>query len=542
MDFTFSIRFGKQPCPEYQSVLDYATKFRMFLPAQEGSSIHVIETNNREVLDKYEVFTKLMEAIRNWSSTTIIHDGMELKPADFLLPEKAEIATCYHRYLEAESQENFCDDKSPSCWGCRMLRGIILRHEKSPFSPNSKYWYQFGAFVDNKTWRIDREELIKAVEKIVKKKSIAFCPIFEYSFFRRYTSALPQMVHLPDPRNWDIVYRTDTLANSKRWEPLNIKHVIPSTEPGGEVGSEMDGISNAKVKDETASDFSYLRKVPVTTFADIGGVDDIIQNIRIMIELPLKKPKLFEQLGVKPFRGILLWGDPGNGKTLIAKAIAHEVNAHFIPVSGPDILNKDFGQSEQNLRDIFEEAREYQPSVIFIDEIDSIAQTRHSGESSKWHSTLVNQLLALMDGISDFGNVTVLASTNRPDLLDAAILRPGRFDYKLEIKKPTLPGCKTILEIATRGLPLAEDVDLFAYAESVVGYSAAEVTFLVKEAAMVRLRKAVEANDVSLDDDEEQDYSFLRIDMSDFRAALHMLKWHRRYVNLTYSMKEKKPV
>jgi len=227
-------------------------------------------------------------------------------------------------------------------------------------------------------------------------------------------------------------------------------------------------------------------------------------------------------------------------KTLIAKAIAHEVNAHFIPVSGPDILDKQFGQSEHNLRDIFEEAKVYQPSVIFIDEIDSIAHTRYSGESSKWFSTLVNQLLALMDGISDFGNVTVLASTNRPDLLDAALLRPGRFDYKLEIRKPTLPGCKKVLEIATRGMPIADDVDLFAYAEKVVGYSAAEITFLVREAAMVRLRKALEKKDVSMEENDDQDYSFLKIDMTDFSSALHMLKWHRRYVNLTYSLKDKK--
>ncbi|PKN73876.1 MAG: hypothetical protein CVU50_01450 [Candidatus Cloacimonetes bacterium HGW-Cloacimonetes-3] len=540
MDYKFSIRFGKQACPEYHTVLVYASKFRMYLPAKEGAAFHVIETDNREVLAKYAVFTKLIEIIRHWSSMRFIHDGVEMMPEDFLLPEKQEIAGCYHRYLESEAKESYCDDKSPSCWGCRMLKGIVLHHDKAPFSQNAKYWYQFGAFTDNKTWHINREELSRAVEGVVRTKSIEFCPIFEYTFFRRYISALPLMVHLPDPRNWEIVYRTDTQVNSKGWESLHIKHVTASSEQGDEAEWTRDGLAASRVKDETSSDAKYLRKVPVTTFADIGGVDEIIKNIRIMIELPLKKPKLFEQLGVKAFRGILLWGDPGNGKTLIAKAIAHEVNAHFIPVSGPDILDKQFGQSEHNLRDIFEEARKYQPSVIFIDEIDSIAQTRYSGESGKWYSTLVNQLLALMDGISDFGNVTVLASTNRPDLLDAALLRPGRFDYKLEIRKPSLPGCKRVLEIATRGMPIAEDVDLFAFAESVSGYSAAEITFLVKEAAMVRLRKALEAKDVSMDSDDEQDYSFLQIDMSDFQSALHMLKWHRRYVNLTYSLKDKK--
>ncbi len=538
MDYIFSIRFGKEPVPDYPTVLTLASKFRMFLPAQEGGSTHRIETGNHEVMDKFEVFTKLIDIIKDWKSARIVTDTEELKPAQFRLDLKQEVAECYQSYLEADNKDTYCDVKDPACWGCRLLSGIILRHDKAPYSKSAKYWYQYGSFADKHTWKVNREELARVLEEAVKKKNIDFCPAFEYLFFRRYIAALPLMVHLPDPRNWEIAYRSDSLNSAKRWEPVNIMHVLPGAH--SESGSHAGDRSGGPVKDETASDAKYLRKVPLTTFADIGGVDDIIQNIRIMIELPLKKPRLFETLGVKPYRGILLWGDPGNGKTLIAKAIAHEVNAHFIPVSGPDILNKDFGQSELNLRNIFEEAMQYQPSVIFIDEIDSIAQTRFSGESSKWYSTLVNQLLALMDGISDFGNVTVLASTNRPDLLDAALLRPGRFDYKLEIRKPNLPGCKRILEIATRDMPLAEDVDLFAFSEAAAGYSAAEITFMAKEAAMVRLRKCMEAKTISLDEDNDADYASIRITMDDFHAALHMLKWHRRYVNLSYSLKDKK--
>lgn len=540
MDFTFTIRFGKQPSPDYQAVLALATKFRMFLPAGEGSSTHVIETGNVEAMDKFEVFAKLMETIRHWDSAKIVKDGVELKPADFKLTEKHEVAACYHSYLEAENKEAWCDERSPSCWGCRMLNGIILRHDKAPYSKTAKYWYQYGSFIDKNTWRVNREDLAKALEEIVKQKSIDFCPVFENVFFRRYLAALPLMVHMADTRNWDFVYSEDSTNSAKRWEPVNIRHLIQSEVPEPDRHPSDSSLAGHAAKDDTSSDAKYLRRVPATTFADIGGVDEIIQNIRLMIELPILKPGLFDHLGVHPYRGILLWGDPGNGKTLIAKAIAHEVNAHFIPVAGPDILNKNFGQSEQNLREIFEEAREYQPAVIFIDEIDSIAQTRLSGESSKWYSTVVNQLLSLMDGIRDFGNVTVLASTNRPDLLDAALLRPGRFDYKLEIRKPNLPGCKRVLEIATRGMPLADDVDLFAFSESAVGYSAAEITFLAKEAAMVALRKAVEAGSVSMGPGAGEDFSFLRITMDDFKTALHLLKWHRRYVNLTYSLKDKK--
>lgn len=541
MDYNFTIKFDKEQAPNYHAVLAYASKFRMFLPAKEGFSTHVIETNNHEVTSKYEVFTKLMDALQEWDSVRLFFDGKQFSPSQFKLTEKKRVVSCYQRYLEAEDKDGYCDEKNPSCWGCRLLSGIILRHDRADYSKNAKYWYQYGKFIDPRTWRINQNELVRGLEDILHKNHLDFCPVFENVMFRRYVAALPVMIHLPDPRNWEIFYGDDAINSSKHWEPVNIMHVLPSKDGSRDKLSGGNNSSAAPVKDENASDSRYLRRVPTTTFADIGGVDEIIHNIRIVIELPIKKPKVLEQLGVQPYRGILLWGDPGNGKTLIAKAIAHEVNAHFIPISGPDILNKNFGQSEQNLRDIFEEAREFQPSVIFIDEIDSIAQTRLSGESSKWYSTLVNQLLALMDGISDYGNVTVLASTNRPDLLDAALLRPGRFDYKLEIKKPNLPACKKIIEIATRNMPLADDVDLFSFSESAVGYSAAEITFLAKEAAMVRLRKAIEAKQFSLDDDSaEEDYSFLQVTMADFNSALHTLKWQRHYVNITYSLKDKK--
>lgn len=545
MDFKFALHFGKPNRPEYLEALAQATRFRMFKPAPEGSATNVLETDNREVLDKYEAFQKLMEIIKDWDSVKFIHGQKELKPAGFALAEKDLVAKCYQAFLDGDKPNDYCDDKSPACWGCKQFAGIVLHHTRAPYNARTRYWYQFGEFVDKSTWRIDKEALNRSLEEIAGKKSLDFCPVFEFLFFRRYVAALPALIHLSDTQNWAVVYADDSTNSAKRWEPSSIQHLTPSSAaaPGSrEQASEPsdDGLPGSSSQTGKNSDVQNLRYVPETSFADIGGVDEIIQSIRIVIELPIIKPKLYEHLGIKPYRGILLWGDPGNGKTLIAKAIAHEVNAHFIPVSGPDILNKNFGQSEKNLRDIFEEARDFQPSVIFIDEIDSIAQTRLSGESAKWYATVVNQLMSLMDGIREYGNITVLASTNRPDLLDAALLRPGRFDYKLEIKKPNLPGCKRVLEIATRGMPLADDIDLFAFSEAVIGYSAAEITFLAKEAAMVALRKAIETKDLSLEDDNLEDFSFLKITMADLKSALHLLKWHRRYVNLTYSLKDKK--
>ena len=541
MDYTFTIRFGRQVTPDYQTALGHAGKFRKFKPAKEGEAFNVVETNNLEAMEKFDSFTGLIQTIMDWNNARVLHEALELKPPEFQLPEKHEIAMCYRKHQADPHPEEYCDAKSSDCWGCRLLDGIVLRHDKQNYDKNLRYWYQFGSFTDKHTWKINRELLTRALEELVRIKSLEFCPVFQNVFYRRYIAALPLMLHMKDTQNWALVYKEDLSNSSKHWEAVNVRHISISEAASLEAERAgmlaRDGLAG---KNADASDASNIRYVPATTFADIGGVDEIIQSIRIMIELPIVKPRLFEHLGVKPYRGILLWGDPGNGKTLIAKAIAHEVSAHFIPVAGPDILNKNFGQSEKNLRDIFEEAREHQPSIIFIDEIDSIAQTRLTGESAKWYATVVNQLMALMDGIRDYGNVTVLASTNRPDLLDAALLRPGRFDYKLEIKKPNLPGCKRVLEIATRGMPLAEDVDLFSFSESVIGYSAAEITFLAKEAAMVALRRAVEAQSISLDAVQDPDYLFIRVTMSDFINALHLLKWQRRYVNLTYSLKDKK--
>lgn len=544
MEYLFTIRFARKAVLEYRTAQEVASRFSRFYPVKEGEIFNNIETSNVEVTNKFEHFVKLMDLIKDWDNTRFLHNGMELTINDFKWPEKREIANCHMKYMDATDKDNYCDDKSSDCWGCRLLRGIILHHTRASYDKNARYWYQYGSYMDKNTWRVSRELLTEALEVIVKDMGLEFCPVFESQFYRKYVAALPRLIHMEDSNSWACVFKDYLSGSSKHWEPVNVRHRTPN-DPDFEDDAQEGLFTNSTkpgmhLKDETATDAGYLRFVPATSFADIGGVDDIIQNIRIMIELPLLKPKLFEQLGVKPYRGILLWGDPGNGKTLIAKAIAHEVKAHFIPVAGPDILNKNFGQSEQNLHDIFDEARKFQPSIIFIDEIDSIAQTRLSGESAKWYATVVNQLLALMDGITDYGNITVLASTNRPDLLDAALLRPGRFDYKLEIRKPTLPGCKRVLEIATRDMPLADDVDLFSFSESVVGYSAAEIVFLAKEAAMVALRKAVENKQVTLDHGDDTDYSFIKITMADFTHALHLLKWQRRYVNITYSLKDKK--
>jgi len=230
------------------------------------------------------------------------------------------------------------------------------------------------------------------------------------------------------------------------------------------------------------------RGVPQMTYEDIGGIKDEVQKVREMIELPLRHPEIFEKLGVEAPKGILLYGPPGTGKTLLAKAVATESNAHFIPISGPEIMSKFYGESEARVREIFKEAKEKAPTIIFIDEIDSIAPKREevTGEVER---RVVSQLLSLMDGLEARGKVIVISATNRPNSLDTALRRPGRFDREIEIKVPDKKGRYEILQIHTRHMPLLDDVDLEKLASVSHGFVGADLEYLCKEAAMKTLRR-----------------------------------------------------
>ena len=235
-----------------------------------------------------------------------------------------------------------------------------------------------------------------------------------------------------------------------------------------------------------------LRGVPQVTYEDIGGLTDEIRRVREMIELPLRHPEIFEKLGIEAPKGVMLYGPPGTGKTLLAKAVANESNAHFISISGPEIMSKFYGESEARLREIFKEAREKAPSIIFIDEIDSIAPKREevTGEVER---RVVSQMLSLMDGLEARGKVIVISATNRPNAIDPALRRPGRFDREIEIKVPDKKGRKNILQIHTRNMPLRDEGDDAVNIDKIAavshGYVGADLEYLCKEAAMKCLRR-----------------------------------------------------
>ncbi|MGI0027198.1 MAG: CDC48 family AAA ATPase [Nitrosopumilaceae archaeon] len=259
--------------------------------------------------------------------------------------------------------------------------------------------------------------------------------------------------------------------------------------------------------------------IPRVTYDELGGLKKEVQKIREMVELPMRHPELFEKLGVEAPKGVLLYGPPGTGKTLLAKAVAGETNSHFISLSGPEIIGKYYGESEERLRDIFKQAEEGAPSIIFIDEIDSIAPKREevTGEVEK---RVVSQLLTLMDGMKSRGKVIVIAATNRPDSLDPAIRRPGRFDREIEIGIPDEAGRKEILDIHTRGMPINDKVNLDQIAKVTHGFVGADLEILAKEAAMRSLRRILPELDLEEEKIPAKILQKLVITDDDFKDAL----------------------
>ncbi|MGB9635926.1 MAG: CDC48 family AAA ATPase [Thermoplasmata archaeon] len=254
------------------------------------------------------------------------------------------------------------------------------------------------------------------------------------------------------------------------------------------------------------------------SYEDIGGLKEEIKKVREMIELPLRHPELFDRLGIEAPKGVLLHGPPGTGKTLLAKAVASETNANFYSISGPEIMSKFYGQSEENLREVFKEAEENAPSIIFIDEIDSIAPKRDDIKGEV-ETRVVAQLLSLMDGLKSRGRVVVIGATNRPNALDPALRRPGRFDREIELGIPDRNARLEILQIHTRGMPLAEDVDLGQIADLTHGYSGADLAALVKEAGMKALRRILPNIDMEAEKIPVQTLNTIKVTKEDFLGA-----------------------
>lgn len=304
--------------------------------------------------------------------------------------------------------------------------------------------------------------------------------------------------------------------------------IIPVNMMGHKIGFVVTTIipTNGAGIIATSTDFAIgsvpktgNKAIPRVNYEDIGGLRHEIQKVREMIELPMRHPEIFDRIGIEAPRGVLLFGPPGTGKTLLAKAVANETNANFYSIGGPEIMSKFYGESEERLRETFKQAQENAPSIIFIDEIDSIAPKREevSGDVEK---RVVSQLLTIMDGLESRGKVVVIGATNRPDALDPALRRPGRFDREIEIGIPDQKGRQEILEIHTRGMPLTEEVKLSSIAKVTHGFVGADLEAVCREAAMKSLRNVLPEINLEESKIPVETLNKIKIKSQDFETAL----------------------
>jgi AAA family ATPase, CDC48 subfamily len=296
--------------------------------------------------------------------------------------------------------------------------------------------------------------------------------------------------------------------------------VVINTQPSNYVFVSRE--TSVELREEPVKEAGVYPKV---TWEDIGDLEDAKEKIREIVEWPMRHPEVFQHLGIEPPNGILLYGPPGTGKTLLARALANEVGAYFTSINGPEIMSKFYGESEQRLREIFDEAEKNAPAIIFIDEIDAIAPKREevTGEVEK---RVVAQLLTLMDGIKSRGRLVVIGATNRPDALDPALRRPGRFDREIEIRPPDVKARRDILAVHTRNMPLAADVNLERIADMTNGYTGADIAALAKEAALSALRRFIGSGKINLEQSTipSEALKELQVTMNDFMDAMKLVQ------------------
>ena len=357
---------------------------------------------------------------------------------------------------------------------------------------------------------IDDKITIRKVSNIAKAEQVIIAPVEELSIVG-LEDYLPELLEGRAVAKGDVI-------------PVNIMgrkigFIITNTSPLSTGNTAIVLDANTEYIIGVAKSDIKGGGVPRITYEDIGGLKNEVQKVREMIELPLRHPEIFERIGIEAPKGVLLFGPPGTGKTLLAKAVANETNANFYSIGGPEIMSKFYGESEERLRETFKQAQENSPSIIFIDEIDSIAPKREevSGDVEK---RVVSQLLTLMDGIESRGKLVVIGASNRPNALDPALRRPGRFDREIEIGIPDQEGRLEILQIHTRGMPLTDDVDLEQMSKITHGFVGADLESLSKEAAMRSVRRILPEINMEQTKIPFEVLNKIKITNTDFQNAL----------------------
>ncbi|WP_205544073.1 ATP-binding protein [Rubrobacter indicoceani] len=469
--------------------------------AAEHPSYHVVGENGTSLVGvsldpaaDWRVLEELSPLLRGESRATFRLGGEPVSREELF----GGLRCFFRKQRSGKGAKNWCTPKnmaSRQLFPCRQVRVYDNDH----LTRGS--WYSFGEMGEDGTFRIDKDAM---TERILSDLGPCVrCPILDLDATAELVARLPEEIDPARHEGWRYRQKNGPVTGWKvsKAEP---EADGPPKPPGRDSRESRESLIERLARNVRSGGAGVAaaggmapgtRNVPATRYRDVGGMRETIALVREAVELPITHPELFERLGIRAHRGILFYGPPGTGKTLLARAAAHESGAHFIAVSGPEIINKFWGQSEARLRSIFSEARAKAPAIILFDEIDSFAAARDS-MSESFEATLVSQLLSLMDGMNDIGQVCVIATTNRPSALDPALRRPGRFDHEVEIGLPDPESRLHILNIHANRMPLAPNTDLKEIARRTEGYSGADLEALCREAALACMRRTVDLTDL----------------------------------------------
>jgi transitional endoplasmic reticulum ATPase len=471
------ISFRKSPSPNYTHAVNLAQTIPGYRKRGDpGDILHTI-TWSALLTDEaaWEKLHRLLAMILGWRSVELTLDGRPLKIWSFAM-ELTRIKACHARRVQAGTGDLYCSGKSAAenegdYFGCRHARGVSRQA-----STGQNSWVRFGTLSKKQdSFRVDKKTIRETLETQTKGEVCLFCPAFAWRRLRADVNALPDVVNLGEKSAFELRY--------SELDPSKVLGLKPKTPP------TQNGWVGATLTVQAPLVEQPKRQVPNVRYDDVAGQDAALSALRSVVELPLCHSSYFEALGVAPQNGVILYGPPGNGKTLLAKAVATQSNAHLEIISGPEILSKWLGQSEANLRQIFSRARQLAPSVVLIDELDSLAP-RRALLSHQHDVQLLSQLLVLLDGLESRGQVAVVATTNRLEAIDPAVCRPGRFDYHIEVGSPDHEGRLAILRVHLSKLK-HRDFRIDELVQETDGYSGAELAALCREAGLQAIQRGL---------------------------------------------------
>lgn len=477
----------------------------------EGANGRPLVSVELELPEDWRPLDELSRHLRGEKAAGYRADGADV-PGEELF---AGLRCFLRKQRSGASAREWCTPRELSgkqIFPCKQIRVYDNDH----LTKNS--WYGFGEMGEDGVFKVDKEAITDRV--LSDLGPCVRCPILDLDATAEIVARLPEEIDPGKEEGW--AYREG--GSVSRWKVVKDRDgeaeetVSPREERRNLLERLAWSVRSGGANVVTPGGAVGSRNVPETRYEDVGGMRETITLVREAVELPISHPEIFERLNIRPHKGILFYGPPGTGKTLLARAVAHETGAHFIAVSGPEILNKYWGQSEAKLRQIFAEARAKAPSIILFDEIDSFASSRDT-MSESFEATLVSQLLSLMDGMNDLGRVCVIATTNRPEALDPALRRPGRFDHEIEIGLPDAEARLHILGIHTRKMPTDPDLDLEQIARATGGYSGADLEALCREAALACMRRTINLRDFERRIAPRQ-LAALSVTTYDFRTAM----------------------